>query len=182
MEQSAGELRDFVGKVLQVTGASKVDIVGHSEGSLMPDYYVKFLGGASQVNHYVGLAPLWNGSTVSLATLMAAATSNYTAYCAACSQVLTGSPFLQNLNAGGAAVPGVRYTMVLSKLDGIVTPYTSGVLQGADNVVVQDLCATDSATHAALAGDPVAAQVVFNALSPGSVPQVQCAPVGSPPP
>jgi len=29
---------------------AKVDIVGHSEGSLMPDYYVKFLGGDRYVH------------------------------------------------------------------------------------------------------------------------------------
>src|SRR6266540_5095262 len=49
MEQSAAELGAFVDRVLAATGASKVDILGHSEGTLMPSYYVKFLGGASKV-------------------------------------------------------------------------------------------------------------------------------------
>ena len=49
MEQSAKELRSFVERVRHATGARKVDIVGHSEGSLMPNYYVKFLGGAAVV-------------------------------------------------------------------------------------------------------------------------------------
>ncbi len=50
LEQSAQELSVFVDEVLAATGASKVDIVGHSQGTLMPNYYVKFLGGAAKVD------------------------------------------------------------------------------------------------------------------------------------
>ncbi|EME51337.1 esterase/lipase family protein [Amycolatopsis decaplanina] len=62
MEQSAKELSAFVDEVLGATGVSKVDILGHSEGTLTPSYYVKFLGGASKVDKYalataLGLAP-----------------------------------------------------------------------------------------------------------------------------
>src|ERR1700716_2430611 len=62
IEQSAPELGAFVDKVLMATGASKVDLVGHSEGTFMPQYWLKFLGGASKVNRYVAMTPLYNGS------------------------------------------------------------------------------------------------------------------------
>src|SRR6476469_5752785 len=39
MERSARQLEAFVAHVLRQTGARKVDIVGHSEGTQMPDYY-----------------------------------------------------------------------------------------------------------------------------------------------
>ena len=69
MQESAGELAAFVDEVLAATGAAKVDIVGHSEGSLMPNYYVKFLGGAPRgrivkVDDYVGMTPLWDGTNL----------------------------------------------------------------------------------------------------------------------
>ena len=61
--KSAAELRNFVNKVLKATGAPQVDIVGHSQGGMMPRYYIKFLGGAPKVHTLVGLAPSNHGTT-----------------------------------------------------------------------------------------------------------------------
>ena len=61
---SAQELASFVNSVLAKTGASKVDIVGHSQGGMMPNYFIKFLGGASKVHTLVGLAPSNHGTTI----------------------------------------------------------------------------------------------------------------------
>jgi triacylglycerol esterase/lipase EstA (alpha/beta hydrolase family) len=46
---SAAQLSTFVNTVLAATGAPKVDLVGHSQGGMMPRYYINFLGGASKV-------------------------------------------------------------------------------------------------------------------------------------
>src|SRR5271155_4876393 len=43
IEKSAEELSSFVNQVLSKTKASKVDLVGHSQGGMMPNYYLKFL-------------------------------------------------------------------------------------------------------------------------------------------
>jgi triacylglycerol esterase/lipase EstA (alpha/beta hydrolase family) len=48
MEKSAQELAVFVDKVLNATGADKVDMLGHSQGSVMPRYWMKYLGGAAK--------------------------------------------------------------------------------------------------------------------------------------
>ena len=49
--------------MLAGTGASKVDIVGWSQGGMMPRYYINNLGGASKVNMLVGFAPSNFGTT-----------------------------------------------------------------------------------------------------------------------
>src|SRR5579875_2933861 len=60
---SAEELAAFVNKVLAITGASQVDLVGHSQGGMMPNYYIHFLGGPSKVHTFVALAPSNHGTT-----------------------------------------------------------------------------------------------------------------------
>ena len=52
------------------------------------------------------------------------------ALCTACVQQEAGSAFLANLNAGGDTVAGVSYTVIESRNDEVVTPYTSAFLSG----------------------------------------------------
>jgi triacylglycerol lipase len=192
MEQSSRELSRFVDRVLDSTGARKVDIVGHSEGSLMPDYYVKFLGGDRKVKRYVGMTPLWDGSRLygvadldhlareyGLGGVEGAALAPL---CASCREFLHGSAFLAKMHSGGGpAVPGVTYTMIMTTHDELVDPYTSGYLRGRDgapvtNIVLQQHCPADLSEHAAVAFDPVAAQYITNALDPDHSRPVHCMP------
>ena len=73
METSSQQLATFVDRVLKSTGAAKIDLVGHSEGTVMPQYYLKFLGGAAKVNRYVAITPLYQGTNLDgLGALIAA--------------------------------------------------------------------------------------------------------------
>src|SRR5262249_39713093 len=103
IETSAGQLATFIDHRLSATGASKVDIVGHSQGGMMPRYYIKFLGGATKVHTLVGLAPSNHGTNLfGLTGLLAAypwGASFLTSLCAACTEQIAGSSFLNNLNA-----------------------------------------------------------------------------------
>lgn len=185
MKSSAREFKKFVMRVLKATGARKIDIVGHSEGTLMPNYYVKFLGGATSVRRYVSLAPLWHGTNLAgVASILAAGnpfgldavvTPALDPYFAVGPQVLTGSRFLKKMHSGGtAAVPGVKYTNIVTRYDQLVFPYTSGIEKGMRNIVIQDKCALDFGEHFEIAADPVAAAVVLNALDPGHRRPVPC--------
>jgi triacylglycerol esterase/lipase EstA (alpha/beta hydrolase family) len=186
MEESAEQLGAFIDQVLAATGAAKVDIVGHSEGSLMPNYYVKFLGGAAKVNRYVGLTPLWDGTNLAeVATLnelgepsglpQAVQQLVEQSGCGSCYQFMHGSDFLEKMNDGGAAVSGVTYTMIMTRNDELVVPYTSGYLQGATNIVIQDQCAVDPSEHILVAVDPIVARNIQNALDPANATPVSCA-------
>jgi triacylglycerol esterase/lipase EstA (alpha/beta hydrolase family) len=167
--ESAGQLSAFVDKVLAATGASKVDMVGHSQGGMMPRYYLKFLGGAAKVNKLIGIVPSNHGTNldglVELGSLLGITQAVVKAAPAAGEQI-TDSDFLKNLNAGGDTVPGVQYIVLSTKYDEVVTPYTSEFLNGsnAQNVLLQDKCANDTNAHVGIAFDPVMIKFVENSL------------------
>jgi triacylglycerol esterase/lipase EstA (alpha/beta hydrolase family) len=180
---SAGQLAAFVDKVLAATGAAKVDIVGHSQGGMMPRYYLKFLGGANKVHTLVGLAPSNHGTTIDgLTTLsqtlaLAGATNAVLgSSCESCVQQEVGSPFMTELNSGGDTVPGITYTVIETRYDEVVTPYTSAFLTGPDvtNITLQNQCPLDLTDHLEISYDPVALTDMLNALDPAHPAQVPC--------
>ncbi len=180
MESSAKELAKFVSRVRTATGVAKVDILGHSEGTVMPDYYAKFLGGAKYIHSYISLAPIWHGTALGSLGQQSQSNKAFGAPatglpgCAACTELGTGSAFMKKLRKGGPAVKGVRYTNIVTKYDELVLPYTSGIQSGMQNITVQSKCATDYTEHFEIAADPVAAGYVLNALDPSHPRPVPC--------
>jgi triacylglycerol esterase/lipase EstA (alpha/beta hydrolase family) len=180
---SAAQLSSFVGEVLAATGAAKVDLVGHSQGGMMPRYYINFLGGAAKVDKLVALAPSNYGTTldgiVTVANLLGAGAlinGGLSAVCEACVEQEQGSAFLAGLNAT-PTVAGVSYTVIESNGDEVVTPYTSAFLPAAANVTnitVNRQCPLDRSDHLEIAADPVALADVLNALDPASPVRVPC--------
>jgi triacylglycerol lipase len=161
---SAHQLARFVDRLLKRTGAHKVAIVGHSEGGLMPRYYIKFLGGASKVSALVALAPSNHGTSSPLALVGAMSG------CTACGQQLAwGSSFLQHVNTGNETPGPVDYTVIETQYDQVVTPYSSAFLAGprarVTNVTLQARCPNDMVGHLGITSDPVALQWVENALA-----------------
>jgi len=180
---SAAQLASFVSTVLSATGASKVDLVGHSQGGMMPRYYINFLGGASKVNDFVALAPSNYGTTLDgiteLASLLGASSAingTLSSVCEACVEQEQGSAFLASLNAT-PTVSGVKYTVIESVDDEVVTPYTNAFLPAAANVTnitVQNQCLLDGSDHLEIAADPIALADMLNALDPSAPVKVPC--------
>jgi triacylglycerol esterase/lipase EstA (alpha/beta hydrolase family) len=186
IENSAVELGAFVDRVRASTGAAKVDIVGHSQGTLMPTYWIKFLGGEDKVDKYISLAPMWNGTDVAAAGELTAYSKalgidqlqqqTIGAMCAACLQLAKGSDLMKKLQSNGLYEPEITYTNIMTRFDELIVPYTSGELraENATNIVVQDGCSQDYSEHLAIAGSRRAAQFVLNALDPAHPQPVGC--------
>ncbi|MFK0202576.1 esterase/lipase family protein [Streptomyces lavendulae] len=161
---SARELQTFVNKVLNFTGATKVDIVGHSQGGMMPRYYVKKLDGLNKVNHLIGLAPANHGTENPLVGPVGF-------FCASCRDMTPGSPFLLDLNRDNetpVTPTGPYYTSISTKYDEILLSNDSFKLNGPSdyvtNIVLQDKCPLDLIDHHFITNDPIVARWVLHTL------------------
>ncbi|MFJ8666966.1 esterase/lipase family protein [Streptomyces sp. NPDC093600] len=184
IEKSAEQLDAYVDRVLAATGAAEADLVGHSQGGMMPRHYLKFLGGAEKVNALVGIAPDNHGTTLlgltALLPYFPGAEDLISEKTPALADQIAGSPFLTRLNEGGDTVPGVTYTVIATRYDQVVTPYRSQFLDGehVTNVLIQDKCALDLSEHVAIGTvDRVTFHEVANALDPAHATPTTCASV-----
>lgn len=182
---SAQALGAFVDRVRKATGSEKVDFVGHSQGGgILPNAYIKMYGGASKVDKLIGLVAANHGTTaVGLAKLVDGlpeavkdflSTWSYDHNMEAYGQQLKGSALMQQVYRDGDTVPGIAYTVISTRLDTTVTPYTQAFLKGAKNMTVQDACPLDAYGHGRLPYDPVAYQMVLNALDPNHPREISC--------
>jgi triacylglycerol esterase/lipase EstA (alpha/beta hydrolase family) len=184
MEQSASQLDSFVDQVLAATGAKKVDVVGHSEGATMPDYYIEYLGGAKKVDRYVGVSGVKHGTTLhGIGTLAAEFESLFGAgpplgSCVSCNEFLVGSDYINAIEARAPA-RGVIYTNLATRYDELVSPHTSSFLTGPNvtNITMQDTCTLDFSDHLSIISSPRTGQYILNALDPAHAQPVPCVPV-----
>ncbi|MFE0678492.1 esterase/lipase family protein [Streptomyces sp. NPDC058867] len=181
IRDSAEELSAFVDRVRAATGAAKTDVVGHSQGGLMPRHYIEDLGGSTKVDKLVALSPTNHGTTLwGLGTIVQALPGGdelLSLACESCSQQITGSDFLDTLNAGGETHPDVTYTVIATKYDEVVTPYTSSYLAAAPNVSnqeIQDFCPDEFTEHLGISYNKVATRLVLNALDPARAETPDC--------
>jgi len=177
IEHSAEELRSFVNKVLSKTGASKVDLVGHSQGGMMPNYYIKLLGGASKVNELIGLSPSNHGTTLSgltkfvelfpFASEIVGGLLEFLGAPALPEQEETSAFIKKLFGSGEPVVSGVRYVVIQTTHDEVVTPYQHAFLNGSNvtNITIQDQCPADGVAHIGMFDDSPALQNVLNQLS-----------------
>lgn len=161
---SARQLKRFTTKVLDATGADRVSMVGHSQGGMMPRYYIRFLGGGSVVDDLVGLSPSNHGTTI-----VGDESNPLTGgLCTSCNQQAAGSDFLRRLNAGDETPGRVSYTQISTRYDEVVVPYTSAFLAAGPrttNITIQDSCPGDTAEHVFIPMSRTAIAWVLDALS-----------------
>ncbi|MBM0125231.1 esterase/lipase family protein [Pimelobacter simplex] len=163
IEDSAAELSTYVDRVLAATHAKKVSFVGHSQGGMMPRYYLKYLGGQDKVDDLVGLAPSNHGTYHWLLLGIAGIV------CPACAQQGAGSPFITDLNWGDETPGDVSYTNVITQYDEVVVPANSGYLSGfpdqVSNLKIQSYCPFTVVEHIGIPGDQTAIAMALDALS-----------------
>jgi triacylglycerol esterase/lipase EstA (alpha/beta hydrolase family) len=180
MDNSALQLSAFIARVLAETGAAKVELIGHSQGGTLAEDYAKNLNGAARIDALVGLAPTTHGTTLGGITQLAQTAPPLNIpiglYCPACVDQEPQSAFIEQLAAYPIAQPGVRYTVIESRDDTVVTPLGSAFIDepGVNDLYIQDLCPDDSAGHDDLLYDNAVIRTVLNALDPAQAGAPDC--------
>jgi triacylglycerol lipase len=123
---NAQGLASYVSQVRSRTGASQVDIVNHSMGGLVSQWYLKQLGGAQYVRHLASIAGANHGTTAAGTCLIFVT----------CQQMYPGSLFISTTSSGDETPGSTRYATWYSACDGVILPYTSTRLSGATNNLV----------------------------------------------
>lgn len=121
---------------LAVLAALGVGLAG-----LSSRYYLKNLGGTGVVDDWVSLGgPNHGTSTAYLCYL----------FSAGCRDMIPGSGFLNNLNAGDETPGAVSYGTFWSSCDEVINPDSSTLLSGATNVGVGCLGQSELRTNASV--------------------------------
>ncbi len=163
---SSVALAAYVDAVLAQTGASNVDLVGHSQGGLVARYFVKYLGGDTEVDSLIMLGTPNNGTALAnLGNVL-----GVQGFCESCEQMAIGSAFLADLNAGDDTIGSVDYTNIYTSYDEIVFPASTARLNdGATNVRLQSRCWLRVVGHLGLLIDGAVYDGVRDALRHRSV-------------
>ena len=159
---SVATVAAFVDRVREATGADRVALLGHSEGATMAMYYTKRFG-PQGVSHVVAVAGPLHGTAFPLAA------AGPFIGCFACADLATGSPFIQQLTRPPEAPLPTRWRTVVTQLDELVLPYTSGLLDeslgNVDNFVVQEEQPGNLSEHVAIIVDPLTVRLAIEGLS-----------------
>jgi triacylglycerol lipase len=154
-------------------GASSVDLVGYSAGGVVIGLVVA--SHPQLVRRVVTIgSPLHGTQIAGLAVTLNLPAS----VCPeACRQMAPGTSLLASLDAAEPGVTGVPWTSMWTTGDQVVLPPDSARFTGATNIVLQQVCADDTANHLNLPADPLVIGLTLNALDtsqPGSPTASDC--------
>jgi triacylglycerol esterase/lipase EstA (alpha/beta hydrolase family) len=136
-------------RTMHARSGRKVDVVGHSQGGMVPRWALRFWPDTRRmVDDVVGLSPSNHGTVDANAVCSLGCAPAFW-------QQRRGSNFLKGLNSYQETFPGISYSNVYTRTDEVVVPNlgpaASSSLQGGGgqiaNVAIQDVCPLDVNEH-----------------------------------
>jgi triacylglycerol esterase/lipase EstA (alpha/beta hydrolase family) len=182
--QVAGEYVVYAIRRMAGVSGRKVDILGYSQGGMVPRWALRFWPGTRHLVHsYVALDPSNHGTLDANAACQRPCS-------AADWQQAENSHFMQALNSYAETFAGIDYTVIYSRTDEIVVPNldssgSSSLHTGRgriENIAVQQICPNDTSDHLAMGSyDPVGYALAVDAFrhetvaNPKDIPTSVCA-------
>lgn len=171
----AGEYDVYaIRKTFHLAGNKPIAVVGHSQGAMRPRFALRFWPDVRpMVADLVSVAPDNQGVSGHAPTLIPplfAAGCTFIACPQGIWQQLVGSQFIQAVNSRQETFPGIDYTVVYSRTDGLVDPIDT-VLRPAPGtsytrVMIQSICPLEIADHLTNGStDPVSWALIKDAIT-----------------
>jgi triacylglycerol lipase len=158
--QVAAEYVVHAVRTMAAASGRRVDVIGHSQGTLEMRWALRWWPDIRHlVDDAISLAGPHHGAS-------GADQFCLTGSCApAVHQMRPPAHFLAALNSSDETPGDVDYTSIFSSNDELVQPPRSAMLDGAVNVLIQDLCPGRPVHHGALLYDAGVFALVLDALS-----------------
>ncbi len=118
-----------VQRILQESGAARIDLVAHSMGTLSSRWFVKFLGGEQVVDTYVTIGGMHHGLRTSCLSPLRVCVWR---------EICTRNEMVTMLDAAPATPGDLHWVSIYSTADDRV-PNWSSELDGAENIVFDDI-------------------------------------------
>lgn len=165
--QVAGEYVVHALRTMSRTSHREVDVVGWSQGGMVPRWALRFWPDTRKVvDDVVGLSPSNHGTVLSDVSCEQPCNPAF-------HQQASQSQFLRALNSGAETFAGIDYTVAYTRLDEVVVPNAgpapSSALRTGEgriaNIALQDVCPTNTADHFVIGSyDAVGFAIVADAL------------------
>lgn len=136
---NAASIGDWVDMIRASTGASKINVIAHSMGTLSSRHFVKALGGMAKLERYITLGGMHHGLSSSCLATFPGAPCVWRELCE------TGD-FVEALNAEPSTPGNLHWVSIYGTSDETV-PNASSHLEGAENIEVPGV------THVGLLDD-----------------------------
>ena len=131
-EASIAGLAQYVDQLMARTGATKVNIIAHSVGSIISRACIRFGGCAGKVDKLISIAGANHGTIWGWACPIAI-------WAPTCGDAAPDSERLRTLNADDETWGDTKYVTLVSWCDLTIVPFTGTALAGAINIV-SDRC------------------------------------------
>ncbi|MCF8587174.1 lipase [Gordonia liuliyuniae] len=177
IDDSAAQVADLM-RAEQRTGAEGWTVVAHGAGALVAQRVVQTQTVPKPITGIVAIGPMWRGTNIGFlgdTEDISRRLGTYDAvlrlekplidpWCEGCRELVRGSDLLVSLRRAGLPSHGVRYTNVISPIDGLVSDPLSAALPGMDNRILDPARTRHVTHHFALLSDPSVANDVRHAV------------------
>ncbi|MGO3327286.1 hypothetical protein [Gordonia sp. (in: high G+C Gram-positive bacteria)] len=153
-------------------------VLAQGAGALVAQRVVQSQKISSGIEKIVTVGPIWRGTNVGFLgdtedlsrrlgtydAVLAVEAPLIDPWCAGCRELVRGSDLLVSLRRNGTPSSGVRYTNVISPVDGLVSDPLSAALDGMHNRILDPARTRGPAHHFALLSEPTVIAAVRDAV------------------